>query len=94
MVIFDAEGKLQLRTGGQVKVARKYRNFYINKLQAENSTSYPRVAKTAESNLETALHTRPTLSAKTLKYAENRKNKLKTEGCDIVEHLLRKNTVM
>jgi hypothetical protein len=34
------------------------------------------------------------LSAKTLKYAENRKNKLKTEGCDIVEHLLRKNTVM
>ena len=47
-IVFDEDGNLQLRRGGQVKIARQFRNFYINKLQAEAASSYPRVAKPAD----------------------------------------------
>lgn len=94
MVIFDQDGNLKLRKGGQAKFASRFRSFYINKLQAENSANYPRVAKPAENALEKEQKGKPLLSAKTLKYAEKRKAKLQTEGQNVVEHLMRKNTVM
>ena len=50
MIIFDQEGNFQFRKGGQAKFAAKFRSFYINKLQAEAVTNYPRVAKPAEDN--------------------------------------------
>lgn len=35
-IIFDQEGNLCIRKGGQIKLAAKFRSFYINKLQAES----------------------------------------------------------
>ena len=35
-IIFDQEGNMCIRKGGQVKIAAKFRSFYINKLQAES----------------------------------------------------------
>ena len=34
------------------------------------------------------------MSAKTQEYAMKRRNKMQMEGCDIVEHLYRKGTLM
>ena len=47
-IVFDQEGNLRLRKGGQIKIARQFRNFYINKLQAEATASHTRVARPAE----------------------------------------------
>ena len=94
MIIFDQDGNLQFRQGGQAKIAARYKSFYINKLQAEAVSTYPRISKPAEISIEKAIKPKPTLSAKTVQYAEKRKNKMQTEGCDIVEALYRKNTLM
>ena len=94
MIVFDQDGNLQFRTGGQQKVANKFRSFYINKLQAEATSNYPRVAKPAEVKAEQEIRRKPPLSAKTLQYAEKRKMKLGSQGSDIVEHLQRKHTIM
>lgn len=93
-IIFDQEGNLQFRKGGQVKLGAKFRSFYINKLQAEATSSYPRIGKPAEISADKALSKKFTCSAKTIEYAEKRKRKLESEGCDIVESLYRKHKVM
>ena len=90
MIIFDRDGKLQLRKGGQAKIASKFRSFYINKLQAEATCQFPRVAKPATISAEEAIKKKPVLSAKTEYYAEKRKMKLGTDGGDVVDHLYRK----
>ena len=52
-------------TGGQAKLANAFRSFYVNKLQAEATASYPRVAKPAEIPSELNQKSRPQISAKT-----------------------------
>ena len=61
-IVFDEDGNLQLRRGGQVKIARQFRNFYINKLQAEAASSYPRVAKPADDPAKNQIQNKPTIS--------------------------------
>ena len=61
-IVFDEEGSLQLRRGGQVKIARQFRNFYINKLQSEAVANYPRVAKQAEDPAQKHIQRKPTIS--------------------------------
>ena len=61
-IVFDVDGNLQLRKGGQVKIARQFRNFYINKLQAEAASSYPRVAKPADDPASKQIQKKPTIS--------------------------------
>ena len=61
-IVFDEDGNLQLRRGGQVKIARQFRNFYINKLQAEAASSYPRVAKPADDPAKHQIQNKPTIS--------------------------------
>ena len=62
-IVFDEEGNLQLRRGGQVKIARQFRNFYINKLQSEAVANYPpRVAKQAEDPAKKQIQSKPTIS--------------------------------
>lgn len=93
-IIFDKDQNLQLRVGGQAKLANKFRALYINKLQSESKSTMPRAGKPVEITYEKELTLRPALSQKTLEYAEKRRIKLNTENCDVVEHLLRKQTVM
>ena len=38
-LIFDSDGILQMRKGGQAKLAAKFRSFYINNLQAEANSN-------------------------------------------------------
>ena len=61
-IVFDVDGNLQLRKGGQAKIARQFRNFYINKLQAEAASSYPRVAKPADDPAKKQIQKKPTIS--------------------------------
>ena len=61
-IVFDEDGNLQLRRGGQVKIARQFRNFYINKLQAEAASSYPRVARPADDPAKNQIQNKPTIS--------------------------------
>ena len=93
-LIFDQDGCLQFRKGGQVKLGAKFRSFYINKLQAEATSQVPRIGKPAEIACDKALEKKFTCSAKTIEYANNRKKRFDAEGCDIVESLYRKHTVM
>lgn len=46
-IVFDEEGSLQLRKGGQDKLAAKFRSFFINKLQmeADQKNKQPRIGK-------------------------------------------------
>ena len=46
---------------------------------------YPRVSKPADISVEKALQKKPTLSAKTIEYAEKRRYKMQTSDCDVVE---------
>lgn len=55
---------------------------------------YPRVSKPADISVDKALQKKPTLSAKTIEYAEKRRYKMQTSDCDVVEQLYRKNTMM
>lgn len=75
-------------------MASKFRALYINKLQSESKSNVPRVGKPVEITFEKELTMKPALSQKTLQYAEKRRLKLNTENCDVVEHLLRKQTLM
>ena len=61
-IVFDEDGNLQLRRGGQVKIARQFRNFYINKLQAEATSVLPRVAKPADDPAKNQIQNKPTIS--------------------------------
>ena len=61
-IVFDEEGNLRLRKGGQIKVARQFRNFYYNKLQAEAASGYPRVAKPADDPAKQQIQSKPTIS--------------------------------
>ena len=55
-ILFDDDDKLTFRKEGQVKFAAKFRNFYINKLQAEAETNYDiRVAKRAEDSVSKSM---------------------------------------
>lgn len=93
-IIFNEDGDFILRKGGQTKLANRFRSFYINKLQSEANSSYPRVGKPAEIAMEKELVTRPVLSQITLDYAKKRKQRLQTENYDIVDHLLQKDKLM
>ena len=61
-IVFDEDGNLQLRRGGQVKIARQFRNFYINKLQAEATSVLPRVARPADDPAKNQIQNKPTIS--------------------------------
>ena len=61
-VIFDVDGKLQIRRGGQSQIANKFRSFYINKLRNKSLSNFRLAAKPAESELDKALQQRPFLS--------------------------------
>ena len=61
-IVFDEDGNLQLRRGGQVKIARQFRNFYINKLQAEPTSVLPRVARPADDPAKNQIQNKPTIS--------------------------------
>ena len=65
MIVFDSDDNLQFRKGGQVKLAGKFRSFYINKLQSEQHTHYPRVAKKADVTADSCNKKGPVLSKKT-----------------------------
>lgn len=55
-ILFDDDDNLTFRKEGQVKFAAKFRNFYINKLQAEAETNYDiRVAKRAEDSVSKSM---------------------------------------
>ena len=94
MIVFDDEGKMLLRKGGQTKLANKFRSFYINKLQAEARSNYPRIAKPAEIAAEKELKRKPTISAKTAQIAEQRRLKIGSSNDDVVTHLYKKATIM
>lgn len=58
-IIYDDDGVIQFRKGGQAKFAAKFRSFYINKLQAEASSNYPRIGKPAEVASEKHIQKKP-----------------------------------
>lgn len=65
--VFDLEGFLKLRKGGEDKLAAKFRSFYINKLQveADKQSKQPRIGKPAVVPADMHLQNKPTLTAKT-----------------------------
>ena len=82
---------MQIRKGGQNKIANKFRSFYINKMNVEDY-SKARSKRNAEPGNPVIFKKKPYVSAVSKKLASNARNKLDNKGDqhDIVEHLYAK----
>ena len=70
MVVFGEEnGELQIRKGGQTKIANKFRSFYINKMNVEDY-SWARTKRNSQPLHPVVFTSKPYISQKSKRMAE------------------------
>ena len=81
---------MQIRKGGQVKIAAKFRSFYINKMNADDY-SKARNRKAEDSSSKVVFKKKPYVSATSRAMAAEARKRTDNKGhVDIVEHLYEK----
>ena len=98
-VLYDEDGQLCVRKGGQAKIHKKFMSFYINKQQAPDYSKAR--AKRARPETAQPSSNTPQISEKSKKLAEQQRSKYggqpggtgKRSSAAVVEHLLAKERV-
>ena len=99
-IVFNADGNLQIRKGGQAKLHKKFIPFYVNKQQAPDYSRMreKRMFQRPET-ADQAVTSRPEISQKTKRLADKQRSKLQGESVGkrtataVVQHLLAKEKV-